>query len=50
MTVEGENRVLTGNDLPVDHSTGEFPIAEFPYAVGCFHGTTTFEGPLNPPG
>lgn len=25
-TVEGDDRVLTGNDLPVDHTTGEFPI------------------------
>lgn len=26
--VQGEDRVLIGNDLPVDHHTGEFPIAE----------------------
>jgi len=25
--VEGDTRVLAGNDLPVDHTTGEFPIA-----------------------
>ena len=23
---------------------------EFPYVVGCFHGTNAFQGPLNPPG
>jgi hypothetical protein len=28
VTVEGDERVLTGNDLPVDHTTGEFPIAD----------------------
>jgi hypothetical protein len=28
VTVEGDQRVLTGNDLPVAHSTGEFPIAD----------------------
>ncbi|HYF45669.1 MAG TPA: YHYH protein [Acidimicrobiales bacterium] len=27
-TVEGEERRLTGNNLPVDHTTGEFPIAD----------------------
>jgi hypothetical protein len=28
VTVQGDQRLLTGNDLPVDHHTGEFPIAD----------------------
>ena len=27
VAVDGEERVLTGNDLPVGHTTGDFPIA-----------------------
>lgn len=26
VTVGGENRIITGNDLPIDHTTGTFPI------------------------
>ncbi len=27
VTVSGSNRIITGNDLPIDHTTGTFPIS-----------------------
>ncbi len=27
VTVSGDDRIITGNDLPIDHTTGTFPIA-----------------------
>ena len=58
-----DGQVLTNDDLDECHGhthevevDGEVVEAyhyhatwEFPYAVGCFHGTNTLQGPLNPP-
>ena len=59
-----DGRALTNDDLDECHGhTHEVELDgelvetfhyhaswEFPYVVGCFHGTNTTQGPLNPPG
>jgi hypothetical protein len=55
ITKSGDSRVITGNDLPVDHTTGEFPVSsnDDAYQVdrnpnSISEQTVSIEIPLNP--
>jgi hypothetical protein len=55
VTVSGSNRIITGNDLPIDHTTGTFPISpsDPAYAYDRNPNTITAQSiswqlPLNP--
>ena len=55
VTVSGSRRIITGNDLPVDHTTGTFPISPSDPAYTYDHNPNTITAqtvswslPLNP--
>lgn len=55
VTVSGHDRIVTGNDLPIDHTTGVFPIRSTDPAYAYDHNpnsikpqTISWSLPLNP--